>query len=217
MQPHRGLRARDALPSCDAATCATSSPTCSSVDPDEFADQLYTYHDDAAVAHLFGVAAGLDSMIIGEGEILGQVREAWLAAEQEHASGPRLSRVFRQAIEVGKRARTETAIGRHPVSISSAAVTLAPEHGSARSTGGACSSSGPVRWVRAWPSPCRAPVSLEIVVANRTLARGQALAERVGGRAIPLEAVPDTLVECDVLLVSTAAATSSSSGARSRS
>ena len=57
----------------------------SGVDPDEFSDLLYTYHDDAAVAHLFGVAAGLDSMIIGEGEILGQVREAWNAAEHESA------------------------------------------------------------------------------------------------------------------------------------
>ena len=60
----------------------------SGVDPDEFADLLYTYHDDAAVAHLFGVAAGLDSMIIGEGEILGQVREAWNAAEQEARQRP---------------------------------------------------------------------------------------------------------------------------------
>ena len=86
---------------------------------------MYTYHDDAAVAHLFGVAAGLDSMIIGEGEILGQVREAWNAAEREAASGPSLSRTFRHAVEVGKRARTETAIGRHAVSVSSAAVALA--------------------------------------------------------------------------------------------
>ena len=97
----------------------------SGVDPDEFSDLLYTYHDDAAVAHLFGVAAGLDSMIIGEGEILGQVREAWNAAERESASGPVLSRTFRHAVEVGKRARTETAIGRHAVSVSSAAVALA--------------------------------------------------------------------------------------------
>src|SRR5215471_16090425 len=91
----------------------------SGVDPEEFSDLLYTYHDDAAVAHLFSVAAGLDSMIIGEGEILGQVREAWSAAERESATGPVLSRTFRHAIEVGKRARTETAIGRHAVSVSS--------------------------------------------------------------------------------------------------
>ena len=97
----------------------------SGVDPDEFGDLLYAYYDDAAVTHLFGVAAGLDSMIIGEGEILGQVREAWTIAEREHASGPLLSRTFRHAIEVGKRARTETGIGRNSVSVSTAAVTLA--------------------------------------------------------------------------------------------
>src|SRR6266540_4117398 len=78
----------------------------SSLDPDTISDHLYTYHDDAAVAHLFGVAAGVDSMIVGEGEILGQVREAWRVAE---------------------RARTETAIGRHAVSVPSAAVTVAGE------------------------------------------------------------------------------------------
>ena len=97
----------------------------SGVDPDEFSDLLYAYHDDAAVSHLFSVAAGLDSMIIGEGEILGQVREAWQLAERESASGPLLGRTFRHAIEVGKRARTETGIGRHAVSVSSAAVSLA--------------------------------------------------------------------------------------------
>ena len=105
---------------------ATSSPTSRRCRPDELADHLYTYHDDAAVAHLFGVAAGLDSMIVGEGEILGQVREAWRSAEQRGRRPARCSsRVFRQAIEVGKRARTETAIGRHAVSVSSAAVALA--------------------------------------------------------------------------------------------
>ena len=96
-------------------------------DPDVFADHLYTYHDDAAVAHLFGVAAGLDSMIVGEGEILGQVREAWLVAERENTVGQSLSTALRQAVEVGKRSRTETGIGRHAVSVSSAAVAVAAE------------------------------------------------------------------------------------------
>ena len=95
--------------------------------PEDFSEHLYTYYDDGAVAHLFGVAAGLDSMIIGEGEILGQVRDAWQLAEQEGASGQLLARVFRQALVVGKRARTETAIGRSALSISSAAVALAEQ------------------------------------------------------------------------------------------
>lgn len=87
------------------------------LDPEVLADLLYTFHDDAAVTHLFAVAAGLDSMIIGEHEILGQVREAWRVAEAEGTAGPRLSRTFRHAVQVGKRARTETGIGRHAVSI----------------------------------------------------------------------------------------------------
>src|SRR5680860_1330687 len=99
----------------------------SDVGPDEFAGQLYTYYDEAAVSHLFGVTAGIDSMIVGEGEILGQVKEAWRVAQHEGAAGPMLSRVFQHAVEVGKRARTETAIGRHATSVSSAAVALATQ------------------------------------------------------------------------------------------
>jgi glutamyl-tRNA reductase len=174
----------------------------SGVDPDEFAELLYAYHDDAAVAHLFGVAAGLDSMIIGEGEILGQVREAWLTAERENAGGQRLSRVFRQAIEVGKRARTETAIGRHPVSVSSAAVALA--QGRLGSLDGRrVLLVGAGEMGEGMALALSGAGALEVVVANRTLARGQALAQRIGGRAIRLEAVPGALVECDVVLVST--------------
>jgi glutamyl-tRNA reductase len=141
-------------------------------------------------------------MIIGEGEILGQVREAWLTAEQEYASGPRLSRVFRQAIEVGRRARTETAIGRHPVSVSSAAVALAQSRlGSL--DGRRVLLVGAGEMGEGMALALSGAGAFEIVVANRTLARGQALAERVGGRAIRLEAVPGALVECDVVLVST--------------
>lgn len=174
----------------------------SGVDPEEFADLLYAYHDDAAVAHLFGVAAGLDSMIIGEGEILGQVREAWRVAEREHASGPLLSRTFRHAVEVGKRARTETAIGRHPVSVSSAAVTLAQQKlGSLDDRRVLLVGAGEMG--EGMAMALSGAGAREIVVANRTLARGRALAERVGGRAIRLEAIPGALVECDVVLVST--------------
>jgi glutamyl-tRNA reductase len=174
----------------------------SGVDPDEFSDLLYAYHDDAAVAHLFGVAAGLDSMIIGEGEILGQVREAWQMAEREGAGGPLLGRTFRHALEVGKRARTETAIGRHPVSVSSAAVALAETRlGSLDDRRVLLVGAGEMG--EGMALALSGAGALEIVVANRTLARGQALAERVGGRAIRLEAVPGALVECDVLLVST--------------
>ncbi|HEY7105901.1 MAG TPA: glutamyl-tRNA reductase, partial [Acidimicrobiia bacterium] len=176
----------------------------SGVDPDEFSDLLYAYHDDAAVAHLFGVAAGLDSMIIGEGEILGQVREAWQAAEREAAGGPMLSRTFRHAIEVGKRARTETAIGRHAVSVSSAAVALATTRlGSLDDRRVLVLGAGSMGEGMAM-ALAGAGVR-EIVVANRTTSRADELAARVGGRAITLEEIPAALTACDVLLASTGA------------
>jgi glutamyl-tRNA reductase len=176
----------------------------SGVDPEEFADLLYTYHDDAAVAHLFGVAAGLDSMIIGEGEILGQVREAWNAADREGTSGPLLSRTFRHAIEVGKRSRTETAIGRHAVSVSSAAVALATTRlGSLDDRRVLVLGAGSMGEGMAL-ALAGAGVR-EIVVANRTPERAEELAARVGGRAIALDDVGDALVACDVLLASTGA------------
>ncbi|MFA5882403.1 MAG: glutamyl-tRNA reductase [Acidimicrobiia bacterium] len=174
------------------------------LDPDALADLLYTFHDDAAVTHLFAVAAGLDSMIIGEHEILGQVREAWRAADAEGTAGPLLQRTFRQAIEVGKRARTETGIGRHAVSVSSAAVTLASERlGTLEGRRVLVLGAGEVGQ-RMAVALAGAGVG-EIVVANRTPSRAEALAERVGGRAIPLHDVPEALAHADVVLSSTGA------------
>jgi glutamyl-tRNA reductase len=176
----------------------------SSSDPIDFAEHVYTYHDEAAVAHLFGVAAGVDSMIIGEGEILGQVREAWLVAEHEGTTGQMLSRVFRQAVKVGKRSRTETAIGRNAVSISSAAVAVAAERlGTLAGRTVLVLGAGDVGEGMA-VALAGAGVG-DVVVANRTPERAIALAKRVGGRSIGLEAVPAALEVADVLLASTAA------------
>jgi glutamyl-tRNA reductase len=175
-----------------------------SADPRELSDHIYAYHDDAAIAHLFGVAAGLDSMIIGEGEILGQVREAWAVADRRGVSGPVLSRTFRHAIEVGKRARTETGIGRHAVSVSSAAVAVATEKlGSLDQRSVLVLGAGQMGQGMAL-ALAGAGVR-EIVVANRTAAHAEELAERVGGRAISLDEIPHTLLRCDVLLASTGA------------
>jgi glutamyl-tRNA reductase len=95
--------------------------------PEAFADHLYGYHDTEAVRHLFRVAAGADSAVLGEGEILHQVRTAWDVARTEETAGPVLSALFRQAVEVGKRVRSETAIARGTTSLSQAAVALADE------------------------------------------------------------------------------------------
>jgi glutamyl-tRNA reductase len=151
------------------------------------------------VAHLFGVASGLDSMIIGEGEILGQVREAWQVAEREGSVGQFLSRTFRQAVEVGKRSRTETGIGRHAVSVPSAAVSVAVERlGSLEGRRVLVIGAGDIGEKMAI-ALSGAGVG-EVLVANRTSARGVALAARLGGRAIALDEIPDELVNADVLL-----------------
>src|ERR671915_2091920 len=94
------------------------------VPPEEFGDHLYTYYDDGAVRHLFRVAAGIDSMVLGESEILGQVRNAHRVATQEGLAQRILGRAFTQALRAGKAARSDTEIGRNPASISSAAVDL---------------------------------------------------------------------------------------------
>jgi len=169
---------------------------------EEFADLLYTYYDEAAVAHLFSVAAGLDSMIVGEGEILGQVREAWQAAVRE-GTAPQLAGLFRHAVESGKRVRTETGIGRHPVSIPSAAVTVATEHlGSLE--GARVLVVGAGHMGTGLASTLRSRGVEEVVIANRTFARAEEAAARVEGRPIPLNEIADTLVDVDVVLSSTA-------------
>ena len=95
--------------------------------PGELARARYLLRDERAAAHLFRVATSLDSMVVGESEIQGQVRSAWAVAAQEGASGPILDRLFRQALEVGKRVRSATAIGAGAASVSAVAVDLAAE------------------------------------------------------------------------------------------
>lgn len=176
----------------------------SGADPDELADHLYTYFDDGAISHLFTVAAGLDSMIVGEGEILGQVREAWRAAQKEGTVPGPLGRVFRHAVESGKRVRTETEIGRHPVSISSAAVAVA-----SRRLGGLAGKkvlvvgAGEMGEGMALAAASREPA--EIVVVNRTADRAKRLAARAGGRAVPLSKLLTELADADLVLSSTGA------------
>jgi glutamyl-tRNA reductase len=170
--------------------------------PEEFSEHLYTYYDDSAVSHLFGVAAGLDSMILGEGEILGQVRAAWQYADADGASGQALARVFRHAIEVGKRVRTDTAIGRSALSISSAAVGLAEQTMfSLRGRSMLILGAGDV--AEGLGRALVAAGAGDVVVANRTHARAVSLAEKLGGRAVPLGELPDVLTRVDVLLTAT--------------
>jgi glutamyl-tRNA reductase len=174
------------------------------VPPEDFADHLYVHYDDAAAAHLFSVTAGLDSVVVGETQILGQVRDAWELARREGAAGARLSLLFRQALEVGKRARSETAIARGITSLSQAAVAMAAERLSTLAErnvvvlGAGEMGAGLVDEVAEADVPGH-----QVTVANRTWARAQQLAERAGGRAVALDGLTAALADADLLLTST--------------
>src|SRR5919107_838319 len=173
--------------------------------PKELADHVYTFHETAAVAHLFTVAAGLDSALLGESEILGQVRRAWEVAALEGASGPTLNQLFRHAVEVGKRVRHETGIGRRLTSLSSAAVALAGER-----LGGLDGRSLLVVGAGAMGERIAKAATAKgarAVIANRTVERARVVAGEVGGTAIGLLSMPSALAEVDAVLTSTGSST----------
>ncbi len=171
---------------------------------DELTGHLTVRYDDDAARHLFRVAAGLDSAVLGEHEILGQVRSAWHVARSEGTAGTTSNLVFRHALETGKRARTETGIARGTASVSHAAVEMA-----AQALGGL--GGRRVLVVGAGEMGEGMVVALhgagvdEIAVANRTASRAEALAARVGGSALALDRLGDRLVDVDLLLTSTGA------------
>ena len=171
--------------------------------PEAFSPHLYEYHEDAAVRHLFKVAAGLDSAVLGEGEILGQLGAAWEAARADGAAGPVLSVLFRHAAEVGKRVRSETAIARGTTSLSQAAVAMArAELGSVSGRTTLVLGAGEMGEAMAQALAGRLDDG-RLLVANRTPARAQELATRCGGRAIDWSDLESGLHEADVVLAST--------------
>jgi glutamyl-tRNA reductase len=173
--------------------------------PEDFSDHLYTHYDAPAVAHLFAVTAGLDSAVLGEGEILGQVKVAWDRAREEGAAGATLNLLFRHAIEAGKRARTETAIARNTTSVASAAVALAADRlGSLDGKRVLVLGAGDMGEAMAL-GLAKAGVS-DVAVANRTWERAVELAGRTDGRAVRLNDVAAAMADVDVLLSSTGAA-----------
>ena len=177
----------------------------SGLDLPAFNDHLYAYHDDTAVAHLFKVVSGLDSAVLGESEILGQVRHAWERAAEEGATGPALDRLFERAISAGRRARAETAIARGTTSVSQAAVAMATER-----LGGLADRTVLVLGAGDVGEGMAVALStvegVRILVTNRTRTRGQRLAERVRGTVVPFGELGPALIEADLLLTSTGAA-----------
>jgi glutamyl-tRNA reductase len=168
----------------------------------ELAPALYSVTDEAAAVHLFRVAAGLDSMVPGEAQILGQVREAYEAAREAGTTGSTLHRLFRQALRVGKRVRTETAIGENPASVSSAAAELA-ERVFEGLEGRKILLIGAGKTADLTAANLISRGVGEIVVANRSSDRAEALARRFGGRAVGLDALEEELAYADVVVAST--------------
>ena len=195
--------------------------------PDHFADSLYVHYDDHAVRHLFEVTAGLDSAVPGEHEILGQVRTAWDIARAEGTSRRGLNLLFRHALEVGKRARSETRIAHHVTSVSQAAVVMAGERlldaadtsieSRCAGTRAANGLAGRRALVVGAGSMARGMASFladaavsELVIANRTPSRAEALALTLSDqrgaevvRGVGLDALVDELAHADVLFCAT--------------
>jgi len=176
------------------------------ISPDELHPHLYSQHDEAAVRHLFEVAAGLDSAVVGEAEILGQLRQAWEVAQREGGSRSSLNLLFRHAIGVGKRARTETGIARGTASVSHAAVEMAVEHhGSIEGRR--------VTVVGAGAMGEGIAVALhgagvgDVRVVNRSIERGRSLADRINGVALGFDHLVEAIEDADVVLTSTGAGT----------
>jgi glutamyl-tRNA reductase len=174
------------------------------VHPGQLADYLQGYFEDRAVQHLFAVAAGIDSMVVGEAQILGQVREAFQAAQAEGTVGPVLTALFNHALKVGRRARRETAIGEGLASTLSVSLEIANRQlGSLAGRRALIIGAG--RMARLAGRTLRDAGVAELVIANRTMAHGETLAGELGGRPVPLEAIEPELADVDLLVASTAA------------
>ena len=173
---------------------------------DDLHAYLYRHRDAGAVRHLFRVASGLDSLVLGEPQILGQVKQAWTAARAAGTLGGPLDRMFQQAFATAKRARTDTRIGANPVSVASVAVRLAEEN-FARLDESSVLLIGAGETIELAARHLAEARVQRLLVANRTLAHAQALASRHGGIALPLEELDKHLAEADIVIAATASRT----------
>lgn len=174
----------------------------SGLSADDLHPHFYSQHDEAAVAHLFEVACGLDSAVIGESEILGQVKVAWEKARDQTTARTTLNMLFRYAVEVGKRARTETAISSSTASVSHAAVEMARESLGSLSgrrmlvVGAGDMGTGIARALAG-------AGATDIVVLNRSTERATKLAQRVGAIVGDFDNLATALTSADVVLTCT--------------
>jgi len=170
----------------------------------ELQQMLYIQRGVEAVEHLMQVAAGLDSLVLGENEILGQVRSAGEMAQVAGATGPILSALFRYAIQVGKRARAETEIGRGDISVASVVVELAEQvFGPLTKRTALLIGAGKISAITA-RALVRAGLRC-VMIANRTFEKAQKLARNLNGMAVHFDALDETLTQADIVICSTGA------------
>jgi glutamyl-tRNA reductase len=175
-------------------------------DPHDYAPPFYRYEADKCVQHLFRVASGLDSMVVGESEILGQAKKAYESARKSGAVGPCLHRLFQRAFRVAKQVRTHTEIARGAVSVGSVAVDLAQRiFGKLSNCKVLVLGAGETSERTARALISRGVSDLRI--SNRSMDRACELAQAVGGRAVPFDEWPAQCREIDILITSTASET----------
>jgi glutamyl-tRNA reductase len=171
---------------------------------ESFAPHLVSYHDEGAVGHLFRVAASLESLVLGEGQILGQVKDAYKAAVAHQTAGPILHTVFREALRVGKKVREVTGMDRGKLSVASVAVDVAR----------AVFSTFTDKTVLVIGAGKMGDLTLQhlkglnpgrILITNRSADRAEAAAARWGGQALPFERLFQALIEADLVVSTTAA------------
>lgn len=172
--------------------------------PEQVHPVLYRLKDVDAVAHLLEVAAGLDSLVIGEPQILGQITHALELARAQNAAGAVLNRLFQAAIHAGKRARTETAIGRNPASVASLAASLA-ERAVHHLSEAQIAVLGAGEMAELAVEALRKRGANRILVVNRTLERAHALADRWGANVTTFENLDSALASADIVIASTGA------------
>ena len=170
-----------------------------------FSESMFQLDGDMAIRHIFRVACGLDSMVLGEPQILGQLKEAHREAELAQAAGKDLGRLFQHTYSVAKKVRTDTEIGSSPVSVAYAAVTLAQQFfaGFSQHTAVLVGAGATVELLAKHLS--RKGIG-RLFVANRDVDRARNLASKFGGFALPLSELEGTLPEADILITSTASA-----------
>lgn len=202
------------LSTCNRTEVYCSSPLASeqlltwlaslkSVDVELLVDAFYCHRDQAAARHMMTVASGLDSLVLGEPQILGQMKDCYAEAERCSALGSRLHGAFQQVFSVAKRVRSETAIGENPVSVAYAAVSLAQQIFSdlRKDTAMLVGAGETIELVA---RHLNEQGIKQILVANRTMERARALADEIGGEALLLTQIPDHLARADIVISSTA-------------